>query len=205
MRALKFAIPFLILSCNSGKSDKKTDKPPDTSIRTATTTVTKPAIKKDSTVFYTAPGEQSVNKALEKKYGTKWQVLNDARASWMKDAFEYFIVPKRKEFPDYPYITRGDFNGDGKQDTAAVITDSLKTKYQIAVISAGGKITLWDEDIMADAALSTAPKSVIEIPYGETTRKFKLKAESINVEYYERASFILYWEKSSLKRIQTGD
>ena len=58
---------------------------------------------------------------------------------------------------------------------------------------------------MIDAALSTIPNSTIEGMDGEKIKKIKLKGDGINVEYFEKASFVLYWDKSSFKRIQTGD
>jgi hypothetical protein len=132
-------------------------------------------------------------------------VLNDQEARWMRDAFDYFIVPKRKENPNYPYITKGDFNGDGKPDMAAVVTDSTKQSFRIAIITGKDNIILWEEDVLVDAALTTIPKSDIEGMDGEKTKKVKLKGDGINVEYFEKASFVLYWDKTSFKRIQTGD
>ena len=116
-----------------------------------------------------------------------------------------FIVPKRKENPNYPYITKGDYNADGKEDMAAVVIDSTKTAYQIAIILSADKIMFWKEDVLDDAAISTVPKSTIEGMDGEKTKKIKLKGYGINVEYFEKASFVLYWDKGSFKRIQTGD
>ena len=39
----------------------------------------------------------------------------------------------------------------------------------------------------------------------EKTKKIKLKGDGINVEYFEKAAFVLYWDKGSFKRIQTSD
>ena len=123
----------------------------------------------------------------------------------MKDAFDYFIVPKRKDSPNYPYITKGDFNADGKIDIAAVVTNEKKSKYQIAIMLEADKILFWNEDILEDAAISTVTKSEIEGMEGEKTKKVKLKGDGINIEYFERGSFVVYWDKVSFKRIQTGD
>ncbi|MFZ1533448.1 MAG: hypothetical protein WAT14_04735, partial [Chitinophagaceae bacterium] len=103
------------------------------------------------------------------------------------------------------YITRGDFNGDNKPDIASVVTDSIKKKFRIAIFLGQDNIKIWDEDIMIDAALSTIPKSTIEGMDGEKTKKIKLKGDGINVEYFEKASFVIYWSGTDFKRIQTGD
>ena len=123
----------------------------------------------------------------------------------IKDSLDYFIVPKRKVDPNYPYITRGHLNGNNKPDIASVVTDSIKKKFRIAIFLGQDNIKIWDEDIMIDAALSTIPKSTIEGMDGEKTKKIKLKGDGINVEYFEKASFVIYWSGTDFKRIQTGD
>jgi hypothetical protein len=206
MRIFFFAATVLLFSCGQNSSDKKqtktdtTEQPrQDTSSagKDTATTVNPPA--------YTAPGEAAVNSSLAAKYGSKWHVLNDKEASWMKDAFDYFIVPKRKENPDYPYIARGDYDADGKADTAAVVLDSLKSNYRIAMLMGNGKNILWEEDISEESAISTIPKSDIDGMDGEKTKKIRMKGDGVNVEYFEKAAFVLYWDKSGFKRIQTAD
>ncbi|HEV7781731.1 MAG TPA: hypothetical protein VGO58_10730 [Chitinophagaceae bacterium] len=202
MRTLLIAATVLLLSCGENASKQK--KEPlltDTTAKTTDTAAKQP----DQPIVYTAPYEAVINTSLQEKWGNQWHVLNDQEAHWMKDAFDYFIVPKRKTEPNYPYIAKGDFNGDGKEDMAAVITDSLKKKYRVAILLDTSKILLWDEDIMEDAAISTVPKSDIDGMDGEKTKKVKMKGDGINVEYFEKASFVLYWDKSGFKRIQTGD
>jgi len=204
MRILLYLIAISFLSCGHHSSSNEepvkkdsTTVPPDTAGKITET--------KQTPAVYNTPDEEPVNVLLKAKFGTKWHVLNDQEAKWMKDAFDYFIVPKRKENPNYPYITKGDFNDDSKQDIAAVVTDSTKENFRVAVLLSADNIVLWDEDIMIDAALSVTPKSTVEGMEGEKTKKVKLKGDGINVEYFEKASFVLYWDKSSFKRIQTGD
>ncbi len=205
MKFLLFIASLSLLSCGQNSTkEKQTVSKTDTVKTTIDTAETAPVNKKDPAP-HTLPDELTVNEILRGKFGSRWHVLNDKEAKWMKDAFDYFIVPKRKESPNYPYITNGDFNADGKDDFAAVVTDSIKSSYQIAIILGPDNIKLWDEDILIDAALSTIPKSVIEGMEGEKVKKVKLKADGINVEYFEKASFVLYWDKSSFKRLQTGD
>ena len=201
MRVLIFTGAILFLSCGQNSSETKKE---EVLADTKTTTPSSDAGIKDS-VFYTTPDEAIVNGSLKARYGSKWHLLNDSEAKWMKDAFDYFIVARRKNDPNYPYIAKGDYNADGKQDTAAVVTDSLKTNYQLAILMGGGNNLLWKEDILEDAALSTIPKSEIDGMVGEKTKKIKMKGDGINVEYFEKAAFVLYWDKNNFKRIQTAD
>ncbi len=201
MRILLFMATVWLLSCGQKNSKKKETVKTDTLIKAADTATHQAQVP----VGYTAPDEAVVNVALVAKFGNQWHVLNDQEAHWMKDAFDYFIVPKRKTEPNYPYITKGDFNADGKPDMAAVISDSTKSKYRIAILIDTSKILFWEEDIMDDAAISTIPKSDIDGMDGEKTKKVKMKGDGINVEYFEKAAFVLYWDRSVFKRIQTAD
>ena len=197
------AVFFISCGQNSSKTKEIADK--RDSAKSSLVTVKPLSDAKDKPITYTAPDEEHVNEILKAKYGTEWHVLNDKEATWMKDAFDYFIVPKRKDSPNYPYITKGDFNADGKIDIAAVVTNEKKSKYQIAIMLEADKILFWNEDILEDAAISTVTKSEIEGMEGEKTKKVKLKGDGINIEYFERGSFVVYWDKTSFKRIQTGD
>jgi hypothetical protein len=205
MKFLVFIAAVSLLSCGQNSTKGKEDVSTTDTAKTAVDTAKTTPVAKEDTPAYTTPDEEAVNELLKAKFETKWHVLNDKEAKWMKDAFDYFIVPKRKENPNYPYITKGDYNADGKADMAAVVTDSTKSSFRIAILLGAGNIQLWEEDIMIDAALSTIPKSTIEGMDGEKTKKIKLRGDGINVEYFEKASFVLYWDKSTFKRIQTGD
>lgn len=200
MRVLPLALVILMSACGQSNAGKKT-KPAEKNGSPDTVSQQQPT----TSASYTLPGAELVNQSLASRFNNLWNVLSDDKASWMKDAFDYFIVPKRKTDPDYPYITYGDYNADGKPDTAAVVVDSLKSKYQVAVLMGDGKTIFWKEDIMADAALSTITKSNIDGMDGERTKKVKMKGDGINVEYFERAAFVLYWDKNGFKRIQTAD
>jgi hypothetical protein len=191
-----------LLSCGQNSNNNKPDNK-DTAIKTA---AQKDTVTKKEVQFYTCPGEAAVNAALSKKFDSKWHVMNDREAKWIKDAFDYFIVSKRKEYPDYPYITTGDFNDDGKTDTAAVVTDENKKEFRIAILLSDGKIQWWEEDVLINAALSTVAKGeAVEGGSIDHPKKIKMKVDGINVEYFEQASFVVYRSKGSFKRIQTGD
>jgi hypothetical protein len=213
MRLLILMTGLFIISCGQNSPGKKeTIVAKDSTITVPDTTST--GKMKMNTADSSAPAASllatRVNTILETETGNKWwHVLNDKEAKWISGQFDYFIAPKRKENPDYPYIARADFDGDGFMDIAAIVTDDKKINYQLVIImdadEKAPKIMTWKEDIAEDAAISVEPKSVIEGSEGEKTKKVHMKADGINVEYFETASFVLYWNGTAFKRIQTGD
>lgn len=205
MRFIIIIAAVSFISCGQSSSKTKEIAEKRDSTKSSLVTVKTLSDAKDKPITYTAPDEEHVNEILKAKYGTEWHVLNDKDASWMKVAFDYFIVPKRKENPNYPYIAKGDYNGDGKADIAALVTNDKKNTYQIAIILGADNILFWKEDILEDAAISTVTKSEIEGMEQEKTKKVKLKGDGITIDYFERGSFVVYWDKTSFKRIQTGD
>ncbi len=211
MRLLIFITGLLLLSCGQnspGQKDTKAAK--DSTVTAGDTTTQKAQVNAtDSSAPVVSPLALRVNDILETQPGNKWHVLNDHEAKWIKGQFDYFIAPKRKEHPDYPYIATADFDGDGSTDIAAIVTDDKKINFQLVIIRNADektpRIMTWKEDIAEDAAISVEPKGVVEGMDGEKTKKISLKADGINVEYFETASFVLYWNGTAFKRIQTGD
>lgn len=205
MRFITPIVVFFLVAC-AGKAnkEKETGLTKDSS--------TAPPLQADTSQQLTridssTREETAINASLTNSK-QNWKVLNDRTAHWMKDAYDYFIAPKRKEEPNYPYITLGDFNADGKTDTAAVVTDSTHKNYRIAILL-GNEIRFWDEDILEDAAISTLPKpgeiKGMESGNIEKTKIVRTKGDGIEVNYFEKASFVLYWNGKMFKRIQTSD
>ncbi|MFN8290697.1 MAG: hypothetical protein U0U70_10595 [Chitinophagaceae bacterium] len=162
-------------------------------------------LKQEGTVSLATPAEKEINALLAGKPGSTLTVVNDSSAKWMKDVFDSFIVPRRKEDPDYPYIAKGDFNGDGRQDAAALVKVKDKPEYEVAIIMGSpldkNRISFWKEDIDV-CAISTYPKGELA---GIGSGKVKMKGDGINVEYYEKAAFVLYWNGKEFKRVYTAD
>lgn len=142
-----------------------------------------------------------MNKILQSKFSGQWRIVNDSIAQWPKDEFDYFIAGKRKENPDYPYIASGDYNVDSKADYAVLIVNDKKDKYRIAILLDTANVIIWNDDVQG-AAISTNPKEDIGSIDGKVA---KLKGEAINVEFFEKSSWVLYWNGSSFKKIWTGD
>jgi len=96
MKFIVFIATVSLLACgqnsNKGKEDVSVTDTAKTTFDTAKAT---PIVTEDPQP-YNSPLEQPLNEALKKVYGNDWHVLNDQEAKWMKDAFDYFIAPKRK-------------------------------------------------------------------------------------------------------------
>ncbi len=204
MRIPACLLLLVLISCGQ-KSGKKEPPVRHDSIGPVTdTTVGNRQTIADSTAM-PSPMETAVNAVLKAKSTEPWVVTNDAMANWPRDVFDYFIAPKRKTDPGYPYLVKGDFNGDGREDAAALVRLKDTAVYQLAIIESMGtdaaSIRYWKED-MDLSALSVYPKGSLEGLHGE---KIKMKGDGINVEYYETSSFVIYWSGSAYKRVWTGD
>jgi len=208
MKLFYTSLFVLLVSCNSNSKTDTNDGPDSSNVKDSNI-ISKNKTRADSTITPGSALAEKVNAVLRAtRESAAWHVLNDKEASWISGQFEYFIAPKRKDNPDYPYIASGDFDGDNRQDLAAVVTDSTRVNYQLVIISDivnSKKINYWKEDILEDAAISTAPKGEIEGTVNEKVKKVILNSEAIHVEYFEKASFIIYWNGKSYKRIQQGD
>jgi hypothetical protein len=206
---MRFITPvvLLFLAACAGKSNKEKETS-STKDSLAVSPVAADTTKQQMVHIDSQTREQSLVNASLAGSKQNWTVLNDNTAHWIKDEFDYFIAPKRKEDPNYPYIAFGDYNADGKTDTAAVVTDSTHKNYRIAILL-GNEIKFWDEDIGEDAAINTLPKpgEIKGMAEGdiEKTKIVKTKGDGIEVNYFEKASFVLYWNGKSFKRIQTSD
>lgn len=201
MRLVVCLITVILFSC--GQSADKEKISPTDSLETKSDSITLVSSSKDTTNEMQKPTalEMEVNSILQIKFPDQWRVVNDSISNWPKDVFDYFIAGKRKENPDYPYIAKGDFNVDSKADYAVLVVNNKRDKYRIAILLDTTKIIIWEDDVQG-AAIATNPKEDIGSIDGKVV---KLKGEGINVEFFEKSSWVLYWTGSSFKKIWTGD
>ena len=200
---------LLAMGCSQGNSGKQNDPGSDVNKNNADTVRHSNSgltnVSDSLPRSLPTPAETEINGLLKEKFGGTLVVVNDKSANWPKDIFDYFIVPQRKDYPDYPYIANGDFNGDGQQDAAALLKNPGKEEYQVAIIFGSPldkhRIIFWKEDIDR-CAVSTYPKGELE---GMETAKVTMKGDGINVHYYETASFVIYWDGKEFKRVYTSD
>ncbi|MGQ0740561.1 MAG: hypothetical protein ACT4OJ_16045 [Bacteroidota bacterium] len=209
MRILICFFMLLTIGCGQGSSDKKEPATGD-SVKPASDSLSNSnggSKNVSDSMPRTTPtaAETAINGLLKEKFGETLLVVNDKTANWPKDVFDYFIAPQRKEYPDYPYIANGDFNGDGQQDAAVLVKTEGKSEYQVAIIFGSPldkhRISFWKEDIDL-CAVAAYPKGELE---GIEAGKVKMKGDGINVHYYETASFVIYWDGKGFKRVYTSD
>lgn len=199
MKFILWCTVFFLLSCRSGNpKEKNTDSADTIDQENSTLLPTQPVAGQPSLI-------SEINGVLIEKFGDALQVMTDADAKWAKDEFDYFIVPKRKINPEYPYACRGDFNGDGQQDAAGLIKSKDTPGYQLAIIFGNPldkhRISFWTEDIDV-CAISTYTKGELQ---GIDKPRVQMTGDGINAEFFERATFVVYWDGNSFKRTHTGD
>jgi hypothetical protein len=198
MRYLPLLCLLFVIACNN-QSGTKNEATSDTVTKkdTTVTDITPPPAVSDPTV-------QLLENMLVQQGLNDWHVVNDSTAGWPKDEFDYFIAPKRKTEPLYPYIAKSDFDADGNPDMAALVK-SKNNQFMILIArnyhSDKAVLDQWKEDIDL-CALSVFPKGDLDGIKGE---KVKLKSDAIGVEYFEKSSFVVYWDGKKFKRVWTGD
>ena len=212
MQRLIIISAFALLSCgqnNTKDKDKEIAAKKDSvtasidSSKKTGLTITTP---KDSLVLTNVPDETRVNELLRSRPGRKWHVLTDKQAAWDKQDFEYYLTAGRKKDPNYPFIIKGDFNGDNKMDYAALVTndkiyyDALVTR--VAILPAEGSIVLIDENSFNKTVLTAVPKSSLIEGYDGPTganKKVKLKVDAIDVNNHDGGGYYIYWNGTEFK------
>jgi hypothetical protein len=177
---------FTLLACNNkGKPDIPAK---DTTAATPTDSL--------------PPQRSGVNNLLSGQPG-QWHVMTDAETGWTQDALEYFVYPQRKTDPDYPFITRGDYNCDGQPDMAALVTDSSRL-VRLIFIYHDNKTAWWPED-MQGAALKNMKKQDFGAMKDEEEVRVSLPCDAVEAEWYEKATQVIYWDGKTFKNVWTGD
>lgn len=196
---MKAMLPFLLVFLISCGSRKTAPDPSgkDTSVQLSQT-------DSSSQPLLTGTARQ-VNRWLVQLGADSLKPVTDTDAAWPKDIFDYFIAAKRSREPDYPYIAVGDFNGDGLKDYAALVRHKGKPVYGIALINgdstAQDRLTCWYEDIDI-CAVSLYPRGKLA---GIDQPVVQMRGDGVNVEYFEKASFVIYWDGRTYTRTYTGD
>lgn len=199
------AVIFLIVMASCGQNDAKEKEiiPAVDTLKPASAATT--TVPPTSTVTGPSESVTLINSLLTDKFGGTLRVVTDTDANWPKDVFDYFIAPKRKENPDYPYVAKGDFNGDRQEDAAALIKTQGKAAYQLAILFGSPldkhRVSFWKEDIDI-CAISGYPKGELQ---GIDEPEVAMKGDGILVEFYEKAMFVVYWDGKKFKRTYTGD
>jgi hypothetical protein len=204
MRLIIFTTAFALLSCGQ-KSDKGKEKSlPDDTINIMTDTVKTnrqdSSIVKDNLSTADLTDEATINNLLKTKFADKWHVLTDKEAGWDKNIYDNNIAGKKKKDPNFPYITKGDFNGDGKIDYAAIVTDNGHTENKIAIIAGAGHIVIWGDDYVGNGTLETIYNTDLKgVDNDGNEKQVKMKGDGIKVIMFDVGGYTIYWNGSSYK------
>jgi|GEM_PF-4788663 len=142
---------------------------------------------------------------IKNNYGSQWYILNDKQANWDKYDLENFILPARTNDPDYPYIIKGDFDGNGKLDYAATLSKSNDNKMsKIIILLDNGDVYFWDLDPRL-YSFSCITERKITSHYDDDLM-VNLKGDGIGLGIYETGySEVIYWTGSDFRSIYNGD
>jgi hypothetical protein len=206
MKLIGLPLLLLLASCGDKKANSKSGESDSVNKPHIMGSAAMPRPGDSMEVNTPGPLTQLVNDSLNHISKNNWHVLNDHLANWKKETFDYFIATKRLDIPDYPYACSGDFNGDGKTDYAAVTKEEGMQNYRIAIIQ-DGKIIYWDEDVLQNAALKTRTASELmeQTEENPKPKKIVMKGDGIEVEYFEQASYVIYWDGKKFSKVQEGD
>ncbi len=146
--------------------------------------------------------EKQFNNLIKTKLGSTWKILNDEKANWDEYDFKNFILPERDRNPNYPYIAKGDFDGNEKLDYSAIISNFKNTIHKIVIVFDNGSIRLWEIE-SGNVAIENISKQKITSFYNDKT--VNLKGDAIQVIRYESYAFVIYWDGEKLNEITTSD
>jgi hypothetical protein len=147
--------------------------------------------------------EANINIILANKYGSKYHVVTDRDMNWGKFDFKNFVIPARKKFEYYPYIVKGDFNGDGISDLAAQVKDIENNRIILMAIWGDMSITFIDKQLGSGLAISYFSPNKLESHWEQSS--ITLKYDAIGVELYEASFYVLYWNGKSFQSYQLTD
>ena len=142
---------------------------------------------------------------IKNNYGSQWYILNDKQANWGEYALENFILPARTNDPDYPYIIKGDFDGNGKLDYAATLSESNDNEMsKIIIILDNGNVHFWDLEPGLYSFHCITERKITS--HYDDDLMVNLKGDGIGLGIYETGySEVIYWTGSDFRSIYNGD
>ena len=195
----------MLLSCgqNSGKEKGPTQN--DSSILKTDTAGHLPDSVNTSAQL---TDELIVNDLLKTKLGNKWRVLTDKDVKDKSGDYDNRVKQERKANPNYPFIVKGDFNGDNKADYAALVTNDEqeweRLLTRVYVIPGGDKPVTFEESTMPVTTLQLVKKSAtIEGFMNDKDKKIVLSNEGLEVMTGESGGYYLYWDGKTFKILYT--
>jgi hypothetical protein len=145
---------------------------------------------------------EEINAKLASTHNSKYRVVTDIDKNWSKYDFDNIISPERNKFQYFPYIVKGDFNGDGISDLAAQIKN-IENNFERLVFIFGGNNETKFYDGQLCSGISFIPANEWKSHWEKGS--LKLNADAIIVSCFESSAWILYWDGNSLKEYWMSD
>jgi hypothetical protein len=206
MRLMFLLLAFGIISCGQKSSKETVTANGDTTVRSVESDKTEPVNENSVPVVLT--DDAKINEALNSQAGNKWRVVTDKETTWetQKDK-DNFLLEGRKKDPNHPFIVKGDFNGDGQVDMAALVTNGAnednRLKTQIAIIHGDGTIKLMDEYSTTNSALELVNKMTKIDAFDENNeeKSVTVKFDSFLVNNHDTGGYYIYWDGKKYTKI----
>jgi predicted nucleic acid-binding Zn ribbon protein len=148
-----------------------------------------------------------VNKALSEKYGKTYCVVTDKDILYVKYYINEYLIPRRKNNKYYPYIVKGDFDGDGKTDIAAIVK---QTNDQLCGLGTNTFLAVfWGDEKGIKVYKNQEVSAISLLKYEDVKKQFrriplKFRADAIVDEIWEKFDYLLYWNGYSFKEFMFG-
>ncbi|MBY0497073.1 MAG: hypothetical protein K2Y23_22955 [Cyanobacteria bacterium] len=130
-----------------------------------------------------------------------YRLTTDADRNWDKYEFDTFVTPGRAASPQYPFAVRGDFDGDGREDFALDVVETASRSARLALVWGHGGVMFLDNELCSAMSL-VEPK---ELKSHWEARPLKLSTHAIEINCYEKSSYLLYWDGNGFRRYQLTD
>jgi len=206
MRSL-FIIPVMLvfIACNQSKTKEKKEATQKDSSNMVSDSA---GANKNLPQRAMLPDEAMINGLLKSKGHEKWRLITDAEAR--VDSFNYYVetVGKaRVKNPDFPFIAKGDFNGDGKMDYAALVMTDEKfdttTLTKVVIFLADGDMIITEADSDNHTTVDLSPKSskVHGFLDGKTETDIKLKYDAVDVSNWDAGGDYIYWDGKKWRKL----
>lgn len=146
--------------------------------------------------------EADINEVLIAQSHEEYRVVTDKDRNWDKYEFDNFVTPERSKFSYYPYIVKGDFDGDNVPDLAAEVRNTNNGYTRLALLwGKTKKLTFYDGQLCS--ALSFVPAAEWKSHWEEAS--VTLTADAIMVSCYEKSAWLLYWNGRSFQQYWMSD
>ncbi|MDO8680540.1 MAG: hypothetical protein Q7R30_18645 [Acidobacteriota bacterium] len=131
----------------------------------------------------------------------RYRLATDQDRKWDQYSFDNFVKPNRAKVEHYPFIARGDFDGDNLPDLAAEVLSLDDTRTRMALVWGNGTVSFYDGQ-MCSAIASVPPQ---EWKSHWESAPLTLTTDAILVACFESSAWLLYWDGQSFRQYRISD